>query len=943
MALKPWYKLIDPREDLRQGRPVDASEFAVNLGRVAALAAPEEYQNPEVFFARTHLTHNLRALAIETLRRLSGVTLETSAVFNLVTQFGGGKTHALTLLWHLARGGVSARSWRGVDRLLEASGVSAPPVARVGVFVGTDFATLNGRGGDDGTPRRFTPWGDLAWQIGGQESFAVLAEHDARRVAPGGDEISAMLPKNEPVLILIDELLNYASRFRAQGLPNQLYHFLQNLTEVVRSRTNVVLVVSVPASELEMTPDDHADYDRIKKMLDRLGKAMVMSSEGEAAEIIRRRLFEWQGLPKEARETADAYANWVEENRASLPQWFSPDLARDHFLATWPLHPSVLSVFERKWQTLPKFQQTRGVLRLLALWISRLHPQSYRGNLRDPLITLGTAPLDDSLFRAAVFEQLGESKLEGAVTTDITGKAESHAARLDTGLPKDRARAQPHSRVATVILFESNGGQQRTEATLPEIRLAVGEPGTTPGEVDTTVDALADAAYFLSVERKAYRFGLRPNLNKLLADKRGNVKEPDLDARIREVVRSVFAPRGSRSPLHLVFFPDQSLAVPDQARLTLAILAPEVGTDAAETLQRIGHLTRDHGTATRVYKSAVLWSIPENATTLFDEARKLLAWEAIRDDAKEHPESFDFDASQRDQLDRGIRGAERALTEAVWRCYHKVAFLVDDLSFKTEDLGFVHSSSAASLPEYLLSYLRTRDIIASTVAPTFLVRNWPPALPAWNTRSLRDAFFASPTYPRVESVDTIKAMIAKGVQEGTFAIGQGQPGEAELLTGVAIGDVDLSLDTFLVRPADISIYTPKPFKPMSPDPQPVVPVIGKIATKPSHAEHKLTVEEDEADPSSEPHGDELLKPSLGGAVAVEALAGLRWEGEVPWRKWQSFYMKVLTKLVAGEGGDALKVSIKVDASPAGGLSQAQVEEIRVGLRELGLGTDFSED
>lgn len=942
MALKPWYKLIDPREDLRNGRPIDAAEFAVNLGKVVSGDAPPEYRDPELFFARTHLTQNLRTLAVETLRRLSGVTVETSAVFNLATQFGGGKTHALTLLWHLARAGAQARDWRGVDRLLEVAGLKGPPVARVGVFVGTDFASLNGRGGDDGTPRRFTPWGDLAWQLGGAEGFAVLAEHDARRVAPGGDEIAAMLPKDEPVLVLIDELLNYASRFRAQGVANQLYHFLQNLTEVARSRTNMVLVVSVPASELEMTPDDHADYDRIKKMLDRIGKAMVMSSEGEAAEIIRRRLFDWQGLPKEAREAADAYASWVEENRASLPQWFSPDLARDHFLATWPLHPSVLSVFERKWQTLPRFQQTRGVLRLLALWISRLHPESYQKNLRDPLITLGTAPLDDSNFKRALFEQLGEDKLDGAVITDIAGKAESHAARLDAALPREKSRAKPHSRVATVILFESNGGQQRAEATLPEIRLAVGEPGMTPGEIDTAVDALADAAYYLSVERKAYRFGLRPNLNKLLADKRGNVKETDLDVRVRDVVRGIFAPRGARTPFQLVFFPDQSIAVPDQPRLTLAVLAPELGMDAAEILQRVSRLTREHGAAGRTYKSALLWAIPENTAALFDEARKLLAWEAIRDDAREHPERFEWDNSQKEQLSRGVQGAERSLNEAVWRCYHRVAYLVDEGSLKVEELGFMHSSSAASLPEYLLSYLRTRDVIATSVAPAFLLRNWPPALPAWTTRGVRDAFFASPAFPRVESVDIIKAMIAKGVQEGTFAIGQGQPGEVELRTRVAIGDVDLSPDTFLVRPVDIAAYSPK-----TPEPEPVqtvlvTPVVGQVVQRIPDAARSTGLE-----PSTEGGAaEDTVEPSDttdNSGNVNQGVTGLHWEGDVPWRKWQGFYLKVLTKLVAGEGGDALKISVTVDASPAGGLSHAKVEEIRAGLKELGLGTDISED
>jgi hypothetical protein len=29
MALKPWDKVVTPRENLREGKPLDASEFAV--------------------------------------------------------------------------------------------------------------------------------------------------------------------------------------------------------------------------------------------------------------------------------------------------------------------------------------------------------------------------------------------------------------------------------------------------------------------------------------------------------------------------------------------------------------------------------------------------------------------------------------------------------------------------------------------------------------------------------------------------------------------------------------------------------------------------------------------------------------------------------------------------------------------------------------------------
>ena len=106
--LKPWFKVVAPREDLREGRPLDAAEFAVHLDQVRDGRASADYQNPAHFFDRTYLTKNLLAVSAEIVRRLSGERTEASAVFNMTTQFGGGKTHALTLLYHLATHGPAS-------------------------------------------------------------------------------------------------------------------------------------------------------------------------------------------------------------------------------------------------------------------------------------------------------------------------------------------------------------------------------------------------------------------------------------------------------------------------------------------------------------------------------------------------------------------------------------------------------------------------------------------------------------------------------------------------------------------------------------------------------------------------------------------------------------------------------------------------------------------
>lgn len=263
MALKPWYNVVTPREDLREGRPLDASEFAAHLELIRDGKAPKDYTDPKTFFERTYMTKSLTDLASEVIRRLAGETTETNAIFNMATQFGGGKTHALTLLYHLAGNGSNANEWQGVQKLLLKANIASVPEAKTAILVGTEFDSIRGRGGDDGTPLRKTPWGEIAFQLGGEEGFAAVAKHDELGQAPGGDVIRDFLP-DKPCLILMDELMNYITRHRKSGLSAQFYTFLQNLSEEARGRKGMVLAVSIPASELEMSAEDQSDHDRLK-------------------------------------------------------------------------------------------------------------------------------------------------------------------------------------------------------------------------------------------------------------------------------------------------------------------------------------------------------------------------------------------------------------------------------------------------------------------------------------------------------------------------------------------------------------------------------------------------------------------------------------------------------------------------------------------------------
>src|SRR5207247_3176234 len=125
--MEPWYKVATPRKEVREGRSFNPDEFAIALEQVVARRGPEDYREPAQFFARTCFTRALKEHSGMVLRRLSGRTDNTSPVLALITQFGGGKTHTLTTLFHLARNGDAVAAHNGVADLVGEAGVASVP------------------------------------------------------------------------------------------------------------------------------------------------------------------------------------------------------------------------------------------------------------------------------------------------------------------------------------------------------------------------------------------------------------------------------------------------------------------------------------------------------------------------------------------------------------------------------------------------------------------------------------------------------------------------------------------------------------------------------------------------------------------------------------------------------------------------------------------------
>lgn len=133
MTLKPWREIAEPHEDVRKGTFVQA-EFAADITRVHTGTASPEYQNPALFFERTFITEGMALLLDSVVKRLAGKGGDP--VIQLQTAFGGGKTHTMLAVYHLASGKVPASEMPGIPNIIDKAGVSELPRARIAVLDG---------------------------------------------------------------------------------------------------------------------------------------------------------------------------------------------------------------------------------------------------------------------------------------------------------------------------------------------------------------------------------------------------------------------------------------------------------------------------------------------------------------------------------------------------------------------------------------------------------------------------------------------------------------------------------------------------------------------------------------------------------------------------------------------------------------------------------------
>jgi predicted AAA+ superfamily ATPase len=176
---------------------------------VAQGTADVEYQDPREFFARTYLTEGLRDLLVGAARRLSGGG--GNPVIELQTNFGGGKTHTMIALYHLASG-ADAGDLPGVGDVLGEAGVALPEGVARAVLVGHMISPSNPPEPEPGDALR-TMWGHLAYQLGGRDGYELVRADDEAATNPGA-ALRELFELCGPAVVLIDEWVAYARQLR---------------------------------------------------------------------------------------------------------------------------------------------------------------------------------------------------------------------------------------------------------------------------------------------------------------------------------------------------------------------------------------------------------------------------------------------------------------------------------------------------------------------------------------------------------------------------------------------------------------------------------------------------------------------------------------------------------------------------------------------------------
>jgi hypothetical protein len=659
-GLKPWREVLPPHDDVATGN-FHASEFAADLYKVATGGERDsDYADPVEFFKRTYLTEGLRDLIGRAVRRLSGDN-NASPVINLQTNFGGGKTHSMLSLWHIAAGLPVGEFPQETQELLNANGYTGTKVNRVAI-VG-NHVSPSGATKDDGT-RVNTIWGELATA-------------DSNRTHPG-DALRELLAKYTPAVILIDEWVAYARSLLgrddlAGGTFEDQFTFAQSLTETAKGTSGILLAISIPASESgddsEIVAGSAEEVGganglealkRLQNVVRRVADQWRPASSDEAYHIVKQRLFKQPDAAALAAigATAHAYVEMYRKYTDDFPREARDSVYENRIKRTYPIHPELFDTLYEEWSSLERFQRTRGVLRLMSTVIHAL----WTGEDAAPLIMPGSVPLATANVNAELTQYLQDS-WKAIIDADVDGP-NSEPARIDKEKPLYGQRALT-KRLARAVFFGAAPtiapGSIHKGVGTQRVFLGTAVPGDVPGNFHSALTQLGDrATYFYSGSGK-YWYDLQPNITRTAKDQAERLHKEDVWAEIVSRLKGQARALGDFAGVHVC--PETNADIPDTAEARLVILHPKFthkrgnGSSAKDFAQKA---TEQRGSANRTHRNMLVYLAADEARLeeLNTATRDYLGWKHVLDNEVD----LDLTQNQKNQAAQRRAQADQTMT-----------------------------------------------------------------------------------------------------------------------------------------------------------------------------------------------------------------------------------------------------------------------------------------
>jgi hypothetical protein len=770
-ALRPWTDVVRPHPDVASG-DLALGTYAANLAAVALGGeAQPVYRDAQAFFDATYFTPTMVELLRDVLRALTGEGGDR--VVQLKTPFGGGKTHSLLALYHLARSRQAAARVPELDRIPD------PGSVRVCVLSGEYLDPARGRQVEGRTIR--TLWGELAFQLGGWKTYDALLVDGEEGPPPGGERLGQLLAEAAPALVLLDEVLVYAAKAKAvtigaSTLDRQVLLFLQHMTEAVNQARQAALVYSLQASVGEAVGEEGL-LEQLEKIAGRIDERREPVSGGEVLRVVQRRLFADAGAEDVRNEVARHYGGLLAEQLSAAAE---TDADRREAAATgeamerrimdaYPFHPELLDLMFHRWGSLPSYQRTRGALQFLAtvvhaLWAGRAE--------REPQALIGPGDVDlaDEGTRLTFLEQVGETdQYRSVIEADfLAGDAGTRV--VDERLGRDAPgleRLRVGTRVATSIMLLSFGAREGTDrgALEREVIEASLVPGLDRHVLLAALEAMrGEALLYLHHVGGRYRFEPRPNLNRLIQQEQERVSRDEVRARVRERLESALAAAGP-DRRHVVLWPASPGDVPDEGDVFRVVYLPPEWSPSALPLER---WVLDGSSGPRINRNALCLVEPDGGR--FDDARaaarRALAVESLLSGR------IQIQPEQRTELVERAKAAEGELRTALGHVYVRVQLptgLADDgaLRFASRELATIlaagrgmHERVREALDAHVAAKLYPAKVAA--LAELGPEREW-----RW-VREVAQALAQFLDAPKVWTPAALAVGIGEGVQQGVF-------------------------------------------------------------------------------------------------------------------------------------------------------------------------------